>query len=94
MRSILSYLAMEGIRIAVGCVIMGLFAFAMVTVLKFAVPVENRDIAMYMIGQLSGFTAAIVFWIFGSSSGSSARDERLARLLQHESAQGQQGRAP
>jgi hypothetical protein len=42
------------------------------------VPVANRDIVVYMVGQLSGFTAAVVAFWFGTTRESSKKTEMLA----------------
>jgi len=44
--------------------VVGAFAITLVLLLKYDVPVTNRDIVVYMIGQLSGgFTSALAFWL-------------------------------
>lgn len=42
------------------------------------VPTGNRDIIVYMVGQLSGFTGAVVAFWFGTTRESSKKTEMLA----------------
>lgn len=46
-----------------------------------AVPQENRDIIVYMVGQLSGFTGAVVAFWFGTTRESSKKTEMLATSI-------------
>lgn len=46
------------------CFVVGAFTATLLLLLKYDVPVTNRDIVVYMIGQLSGgFTSALAFWL-------------------------------
>ncbi len=61
------------------CFVVGAFTATLVLLLKFDVPVTNRDIVVYMIGQLSGgFTSALAFWL-GTTRESGRKTELLAQ---------------
>jgi hypothetical protein len=61
------------------CFVVGAFTATLVLLLKFDVPTTNRDIVVYMIGQLSGgFTSALAFWL-GTTRDSSRKTELLAQ---------------
>ena len=72
----------EFFRVLVGFVVLSLFSFAVCAVLIIAIPATNRDIAIYVLGQLSGFAGAVIYWVFGSSQGSAQKDEKMAELIQ------------
>jgi len=60
------------------CFVVGAFTATLILLLKFDVPGTNRDIVVYMIGQLSGgFTSALAFWL-GTTRDSSRKTELLA----------------
>ena len=61
------------------CFVVGAFTATLILLLRFDVPATNRDIVVYMIGQLSGgFTSALAFWL-GTTRDSSRKTELLAR---------------
>jgi hypothetical protein len=61
------------------CFVVGAFTATLVLLLKFDVPATNRDIIVYMIGQLSGgFTSALAFWL-GTTKESGRKTELLAQ---------------
>lgn len=61
------------------CFVVGAFTATLILLLKFDVPATNRDIVVYMIGQLSGgFTSALAFWL-GTTRGSETKTEMLAK---------------
>lgn len=61
------------------CFVVGAFTATLILLLKFDVPSTNRDIVVYMIGQLSGgFTSALAFWL-GTTRDSSRKTELLAQ---------------
>jgi hypothetical protein len=61
------------------CFVVGAFTTTLILLLKFDVPATNRDIVVYMIGQLSGgFTSALAFWL-GTTRDSSRKTELLAQ---------------
>ena len=61
------------------CFVVGAFTTTLILLLKFDVPATNRDIVVYMIGQLSGgFTSALAFWL-GTTRDSGRKTELLAQ---------------
>jgi len=61
------------------CFVVGAFTTTLILLLHFDVPATNRDIVVYMIGQLSGgFTSALAFWL-GTTRDSSRKTELLAQ---------------
>lgn len=59
------------------CFVIGAFTVTLVLLLAFDVPATNRDIVVYMIGQLSGgFTSALAFWL-GTTRDSGRKTEML-----------------
>lgn len=61
------------------CFVVGSFTATLILLLKFDVPTTNRDIVVYMIGQLSGgFTSALAFWL-GTTRDSGRKTELLAQ---------------
>ncbi len=61
------------------CFVVGAFTATLILLLKFDVPTTNRDIVVYMIGQLSGgFTSALAFWL-GTTRDSGRKTELLAQ---------------
>jgi len=61
------------------CFVVGAFTATLLLLLKFNVPETNRDIVVYMIGQLSGgFTSALAFWL-GTTRDSGRKTELLAQ---------------
>lgn len=61
------------------CFVVGAFTATLVLLLHFDVPATNRDIVVYMIGQLSGgFTSALAFWL-GTTRDSGRKTELLAQ---------------
>lgn len=61
------------------CFVVGAFTATLILLLKFDVPTTNRDIVVYMIGQLSGgFTSALAFWL-GTTRDSNRKTDLLAQ---------------
>lgn len=61
------------------CFIVGSFVGMLVLMMCVDVPVGNRDVVVYMVGQLSGgFTAALAFWL-GTTNQSSVKTDLLAK---------------
>ena len=60
------------------CFVVGAFTATLILLLKLDVPATNRDIVVYMIGQLSGgFTSALAFWL-GTTRESGRKTEMLS----------------
>jgi hypothetical protein len=63
------------------CFVVGAFTTTLILLLKFDVPATNRDIVVYMIGQLSGgFTSALAFWLGTTKDSGKKTDGILAKL--------------
>lgn len=60
-------------------IIVGSFATVLTLLFIRVVPQENRDIIVYMVGQLSGFTAAAVAFWLGTTRESAKKTELLAK---------------
>ena len=59
-----------------GLIVAGFFALLILLVLS-AVPTENKDLLNLVVGALIGSFSGIVSYFFGSSLGSSKKDELL-----------------
>lgn len=59
-----------------GLIVAGFFALLILLVLS-AVPTENKDLLNLVVGTLIGSFSSIVSYFFGSSLGSSKKDELL-----------------
>lgn len=59
-----------------GLIVAGFFALLILLVLS-AVPSENKDLLNLVVGTLIGSFSSIVSYFFGSSLGSSKKDELL-----------------
>lgn len=55
------------------------FVGTLVALFQLNVPTNNRDIVVYMVGQLSGFTAAAVAFWLGTTRQSQEKTDLLAR---------------
>lgn len=63
------------------CFVVGAFTTTLILLLKFDVPATNRDVVVYMIGQLSGgFTSALAFWL-GTTRDSNRKTELLSNPI-------------
>jgi hypothetical protein len=59
--------------------VLAAFNTALFALFKVAVPEGNRDIVVYMIGQLSGFAAAAVAYWLGTTRNSQNKTDLLAK---------------
>ena len=77
------------IRAGVGLTMIGLLAAALGGLMFVPVPTDNRDLAIAIVtGVLGASVKDIVGYYFGSSKGSAAKDETIARLSARDDAQG------
>jgi hypothetical protein len=60
-------------------IIIGGFTAILILLFNQEVPLSNRDIVVYMVGQLSGFTGAVVAFWFGTTRESAKKTEMLAK---------------
>lgn len=78
-------LAQMGSPLAWGAAIVSFIvtaAFAVVAWLVFneAIPAQNREMALYLVGQLSGFVGTCIAYWVGSSAGSASKDHTIKKL--------------
>ena len=64
-------------RVFLAYVITTVFTTALFALFFRQIPIENKELITYMLGQLSGFLGAIVSFDFGSSRGSEYKSELL-----------------
>lgn len=57
--------------------LVGAFQIALFWLFQFEVPKGNRDLVVFMLGQLSGFAGAGVAYYLGTSKSSSDKNEML-----------------
>ena len=70
----------DSVRTVIGCFIIGSFTGALVALYCAPIPTDNKDLLTFMLGQLSGFAAAIMSFHFGTSKGSADKTDALASL--------------
>lgn len=56
----------------------GSFIGALAALYLLPIPAENKDLIVFMLGQLSGFTGAVVAFNFGTTKGSADKTQLLA----------------
>jgi hypothetical protein len=54
----------------VGLVLITVFSFTVVYIMKYEIPEGNREIAHFMLGEVSGVALTIASFYYGSSKGS------------------------
>lgn len=69
--------APDVMRGVLALLLLGAFELALFWLFQFEVPQTNRDLVVFMLGQLSGFTGAAVAYYLGTSKSSSDKDKRL-----------------
>lgn len=60
----------DWMKTIVGITFLSVFSFTVVYILKYAVPESNKEIAHFMMGEISGVALTIASYYFGSSKGS------------------------
>lgn len=65
----------DAMRAFLSIALLACFMLALFWLLGEAVPDANRDLVTYMLGQLSGFAAGAVIYYFGTTKGSSDKNE-------------------
>lgn len=68
----------ETVRTLLGGWFSGSFIGALAALYLMPIPPENKDLIVFMLGQLSGFTGAVMAFNFGTSRGSSEKTAMLA----------------
>lgn len=61
-----------------GLIVLGFFALLILLILA-AVPTENKDLLNLVVGALIGVFTSVVAYFYGSSLGSSKKDDILRR---------------
>jgi hypothetical protein len=75
------YLDTESVRAFLSFAIVGMFMSTLAVLVFIPIPMENKDYFNVALGALIGaFTGGAVGFYFGTSSGSSAKDETIAAL--------------
>lgn len=64
-----------------GAIVLLVFAISHITTLWHEVPKENEGLVNHSLGILDAVTTAIIFYYFGSSSGSKAKSETIEEEL-------------
>lgn len=64
------------IRDLIGLVLIGAFISAMGAMFQIAIPRDNKDLLTYMLGQLSGFVAAVVALHYVQKAGEKELDAK------------------
>jgi drug/metabolite transporter (DMT)-like permease len=72
-----SFKAPDVMRGLLALLLIGAFELALFWLFQFEVPQTNRDLVVFMLGQLSGFTGAAVAYYLGTSKSSSDKDKHL-----------------
>jgi dihydrodipicolinate synthase/N-acetylneuraminate lyase len=64
----------------IGFAVILVFSISHITTLWHVVPVSNEGLVNHSLGILDAVTTAIIFYYFGSSSGSKAKSETIEEL--------------
>lgn len=68
----------ETMRNVLGGFIAGSFASSLAALYLLPIPAANKDLIVFMLGQLSGFMGAVMAFHFGTSKGSVDKTQLLA----------------
>ena len=63
----------------VALIVLGVFVFVVASFLF--IPLQNKDVAHFLIGEITGMTSGIVMYHFGSSLGSKAKQATIDKKL-------------
>jgi len=78
----------EGAFYILAGLVMGLCAFITIKVLDKAIPPENQQVAMVLLGIVIGWGTSIVNYFFGSSKGSADKTESMTTEKKSEAVSG------
>lgn len=67
--------------LAIGILVLSFLLFGVILFVE--VETNQKDILIYVLGVLSAICTQVVAYYFGSSQGSTAKDQTLKRILQH-----------
>lgn len=72
MKDIINFLVAktDWMKTFVGIVIITVFSSVVLYIMKYEIPEGNREIAHFMLGEVSGVALSIATYYFGSSKGS------------------------
>lgn len=68
----------ETVRNVLAAWISGAFIGSLAALYVFPIPADNKDLIVFMLGQLSGFMGAVMAFNFGTSKGSADKTAMLA----------------
>lgn len=68
----------ETVRTVLAGWISGSFIGSLAALYVFPIPADNKDLIVFMLGQLSGFMGAVMAFNFGTSKGSADKTAMLA----------------
>ena len=60
------------------------FQLALFALFKWEVPAGNKEIVIYMLGQLSGFVGAGIIFYFGTTQSSREKTDAISEIARHE----------
>ena len=60
--------------------LIGTFVGALAALYFIPIPVDNKELIIFMLGQLSGFAGGVVSYHFGTSAGSARKTELLGNV--------------
>lgn len=78
----------DTMRNTLGGFIAGSFIGALAALYLFPVPDSNKDLIVFMLGQLSGFMGAVISYNFGTSKSSADKNAVIAGMADGPAATG------
>lgn len=72
----------DAVRNVLGGFIAGSFVGSLAALYVFPIPVANKDLIVFMLGQLSGFMGAVIGYNFGTSKSSADKNAMIAGLTE------------
>lgn len=70
----------DTMRNVLGGFIAGSFVGALWALYLYPVPSSNKDLIVFMLGQLSGFMGAVISFNYGTTKSSAGKDELISNL--------------
>lgn len=64
--------------------LLGAFQLALFALFKWEVPAGNKEIVIYMLGQLSGFVGAGIIFYFGTTQSSREKTDAISEIARHD----------
>ena len=71
-------------RSVLGGFIAGSFVGALGALYVFPIPADNKDLIVFMLGQLSGFMGAVMGYNYGTTKSSSDKNEVIANMASNQ----------